>query len=140
MSTLALTPCWYQRSHSPLHVPREAVEGAFYAYCRHCRRPIFSQDRRFWHIDGGFNVETLGDVANSFLSVDDVADGMSIARFPIAVDADEAEVEALKAQITLDYGIGQDGNTLTIRDHRLNQGAIKPPRPRKAAPRGSAAA
>jgi len=142
MSTLALTQCWYTRAHRPLQIPREAVEGAFYAYCRHCRRPIFSQDGRFWHIDGGFNIETLGDLANSFLSVEDIADGMTIARFPLSPDADEAEVEALKEQITKDFGIGEEDNALTIRDHRLHKPPLvhKAARARKSPPGGSAAA
>ena len=135
MSILALTPCWYNRAHRPLQTPREAVEGAFYAYCRHCHRPIFSLDRAYWHIDGGFNIETLGDLANSFLSVEDVADGMTIARFALDPSAEDAAVEALKEQIRKDYGIGEEDNALSIRDHRLGRS-----HPRRPAARGSAAA
>jgi len=118
MSTLALTQCWYTRSHRPAHSPKEPVDGAFYAYCRHCRRPIFSIDGQFWHIDGGFNMETLGDKANSFLSVVDVVDGMIVARVPVDPATDEAVVDALKEQIKEQYGIGEEGNNLAIHDNR----------------------
>jgi hypothetical protein len=118
MSTLALTQCWYTRSHQPRQTPKDQVDGAFYAYCRYCRRPIFSIDGGMWHIDGGFNMETLGDVANSFLSVVDVVDGMILARIPIDPGADEAAVDAIKEQIKQDYGVGEDGNFLAIHDNR----------------------
>lgn len=118
MSTLALTQCWYTRQHRPVATPRERVEGAFYAYCRHCRRPIFSCDGQYWHLDGGFNMETLGEKANSFLSVVDVADGMIVARVAVPPEADESFVEALKAEIAERYGIGQHNTNLAIRDNR----------------------
>ncbi len=118
MSTLALTHCWFTRNHYPNHKPRERFEGAFYAYCSHCRRPIFSIDGSMWHIDGGFNVDTLGEMANSFISVDEPTEGMNIARIPVSPTASDKDVAELIEQIRLDYGIGEPGVTLTLRDHR----------------------
>jgi hypothetical protein len=118
MSTLALTQCWYTREHHPAHKPRDRVDGAFYAQCRHCRRAIFSIDGNMWHIDGGFNVETLGDAATSFLSIDDPDEGMTIARIPISPAASEEDVDALIDQVRKDYAIGEEGTSLILRDHR----------------------
>jgi hypothetical protein len=125
MSTVALTQCWYTRQHHPASHPKERVEGAFYAHCRHCRRPIFSMDGQFWHIDGGFNVETLSENANSFLAIVDVVDGMIIARVAVPAQAEDDFVEALKEQIREQYGIGEDGNNLAIQDYRPGKRAAQ---------------
>lgn len=127
MSTLALTQCWFTRRHYPLHKPRDRVDGAFYGQCSHCRRAIFSIDGNIWHIDGGFNVDSLGDAANFFLSVDDPSEGMTIARIPINPASSEEDVSALIEQTRKDYGIGEEGTTLVLRDHRLH----KPKRAKK---------
>jgi hypothetical protein len=127
MSTLALTQCWFTRRHSPDHRPRERIDGAFYGQCHHCRRAIFSIDGNMWHIDGGFNVDTLADSANFFLSVDEPGEDMTIARIPIDPQASEEDVSALIEQTCKDYGIGEEGTTLVLRDHRHN----KPKRAKK---------
>lgn len=146
MSTLSMTQCWFTRLHHPRQTPKERVEGAFYAHCRHCRRPIISFDGSYWHIDGGFNVESLGDKANSFLAVVDVVDGMIVARVPVPHDADEEAVEAIKEQIREDYGIGEEGKFLAIHDNRpghRTQAALpkrkKKPQPPKDAPKDAEA-
>lgn len=123
MSAFALTQCWFTRRHSPDHKPRERVDGAFYAHCNHCHRPIFSVDGATWHINGGFNIDTLGDAASFFLSVDDPAEGMTIARIPINPAASEEDVDALIEQACKDYAIGEEGTTLILRDHRHHKGA-----------------
>jgi len=138
MSTLALTHCWFTRNHYPNHKPRERFEGAFYAYCSHCRRPIFSIDGSMWHIDGGFNVDTLGEMANSFISVDEPTEGMNIARIPVSPTATDKDVAELIEQIRLDYGIGEPGVTLTLRDHRPHKARQAPSRKSKQL-RGSVA-
>lgn len=133
MSTLALTQCWYTREHSPAHRPRDRVDGAYYAHCRHCRRPIFSIDGRAWHIDGGFNVDALGDAANAFLSVDDPADGITLARIAIPPSASDADIAALIEGTRRAYGIGEAGVTLILRDHRHVNRRAPPKRGRKTA-------
>jgi len=130
MSTLAMTQCWFTRQHHPRQTPKECVEGAYYAHCRHCRRPIISFDGCSWHIDGGFNVEALGDRANAFLAVVDVADGMIVARIPVPHEADDEAVEAIKDQIREDYGIGEEGTFLTIHDNRPGR-RMQPATPRR---------
>lgn len=137
MSTLALTQCWFTRKHLPNHKPRVRFEGAFYAHCHHCRRPIFSLDGAMWHIDGGFNVDTLGEAANAFLSVDDPVDGITLARIPIDPAANPDDIAALIEQIRKDYGLDERGNTLVLRDHRLGKPRPAPKRA-KAALRGAA--
>lgn len=141
MSTLALTQCWYTRAHHPSQTPKERVEGAFYAYCRHCKRPIFSMDGQVWHIDGGFNVETLSEKASSFLAVVDVLDGMILARVPVEPDADDEAVELIKDQIREQYDMDGDGSTLAIHDYRPGKRrAASASRKKRAPARGASAA
>lgn len=128
MSTLALTQCWFTRRHSPDHKAKDRIDGAFYAQCTHCHRPIFSVDGATWHINGGFNVDALGDAASFFLSIDDPAEGMTIARIPISPEASEEEVDALIEQTCKDYAIGEEGTMLILRDHRHHKGGKRPKR------------
>ncbi|RVU03900.1 hypothetical protein EOE18_13655 [Novosphingobium umbonatum] len=118
MSTLALTSCWFTRHHAPLMMPKARVDDSFYAQCRHCKRPIFSMDGKQWHIDGGFNAETLGDAATSFLSIVDDLDAVIVARVPVPLSASEEDVEALKLKLREQYGLDEPGNTLSLRDNR----------------------
>jgi hypothetical protein len=99
-------------------MPKARVDDCFYAQCRSCKRAIFSMDGKLWHIDGGFNAETLGEVAASFIAIIDDFNAMIVARIPVPLGASEEEVDGLKILLREQYGLDEPGSNLSMRDNR----------------------
>ena len=95
---LALTQCWFTRTHVPDYPGRKSSEGVFRSDCRHCDRPIISWDKKAWHLAEGFNLLSVySGMDKPFLYLIDTRNDFVVARFPIDHLSFEDEVEALKS-------------------------------------------
>lgn len=130
---LALTQCWFTRTHIPAHAGRRDGDGVYRSECRHCDRPVISWDKQAWHLAEGFNLLSLYQgMEKPFLYLIDTRNDFVVARFPIDHLGFEDEVEAFAEQVRADNGVDDPESALALRDSRKR----KFPR----APRAQAAA
>ena len=123
---LALTQCWFTRSHMAASPGRRGSDGVFRSNCRYCERPIISWDRDSWHLADGFNLlEIQAATQAAFLYVLDTRDDEVVARFPIDHLETEEEITALAKQIEEEHGTAEPGSTLVLRDSRNSLGGRK---------------
>ena len=116
---LALTQCWFTRTHVPVQAGRPDSEGVFRSTCRYCERQIISWDRKVWHIADGFNLLSItGGIQKAFLFLVDTRDDCVVARFPIDHLDDESEISAFAKQIKEDRQVDAPGSFLVLRDSR----------------------
>ena len=116
---LALTQCWYTRTHVPASSSRKGSEGVFRSECQHCDRPIISWDKKAWHLAEGFNLLSVYQgMEKPFLYLIDTRNDFVVARFPIDHLETEPEVEALIEQIKAENNVGDPDNDLALRDSR----------------------
>lgn len=128
---LALTQCWYTRTHVPTHPGRKGSEGVFRSDCRHCDRPIISWDKQAWHLAEGFNLLSVYQgMEKPFLYLIDTRNDFVVARFPIDHLETEPEVEALAEQIKADNNVGDPENALALRDSRKRKFRRTPLKPK----------
>ncbi|MBC2667931.1 GGDEF domain-containing protein [Novosphingobium piscinae] len=130
---LALTQCWFTRTHVPAYAGRKNGEGVFRSDCRHCDRPIISWDKKAWHLAEGFNLMSVYQgMDKPFLYLIDTRNDFVVARFPIDHLETEPEVEAFAEQIKLDNGVNDPDSSLALRDSRkrkFRRTALKPREP-----------
>jgi len=127
---LALTQCWYTRTHVPNHPGRKGREGVFRSDCRHCDRPIISWDKQAWDLAEGFNLLSVYQgMEKPFLYLIDTRNDLVVARFPIEHLETEPEVEALAEQIKADNNVGDSENALALRDSRKRKFRRTPLKP-----------
>ncbi|MBC2670780.1 hypothetical protein ACFOON_06110 [Novosphingobium piscinae] len=113
----ALTQCWFTRVHMPEARPYKEDDGTLTSYCRHCERPILSWDRHRWFLADGFNITRLAEtVSGRFVVLLDSIDETIVGRWSIAHIEDPAEIEAFKAAIIEQHGVGQPGTSLELYD------------------------
>jgi len=125
----ALTQCWFTRMHIPEGRAHKDDDGSHTSVCRYCERPIVSWDKARWFLADGFNVTHLAEtVGGRFLFVVDTLEETMLARYPVKDLPDEAAIEALKAELRKQHGIGEPGSTLELHDS-----GAKPAERRKAA-------
>ncbi|MBT0670910.1 hypothetical protein HT136_21300 [Novosphingobium profundi] len=111
-----LAPCWYSRRHVPSGQRTRDAEGASVCTCRHCGRKIRSRERGRWDLAEGFDIDALQERSRTgHFCVIDALDGVVIARYPIAMDADEAWIRAKMAEISEEYGVANSEGELQIR-------------------------
>lgn len=129
---LALTQCWYTRTHVPGYPGRKGSEGVFRSDCRHCDRPIISWDKKAWHLAEGFNLLSVYQgMDKPFLYLIDTRNDFVVARFPIDHLETEPEVEALAEKIKADNNVGQPENALALRDSRKRKFRRTPLKPKQ---------
>lgn len=113
----ALTQCWFTRVHLPEKRPRKEDDGSHSSYCRHCERAIVSWDRQRWFLADGFNITRLAEtVSGRFVVLLDTVDETIIGRWPVQHIEDPADLEAFKATLIEQHGVGQPGATLELYD------------------------
>lgn len=127
---LAMTQCWYTRTHLPTHPGRKGREGVFRSDCRHCDRPIISWDKETWHLAEGFNLLSVYQgMEKPFLYLIDTRNDFVVARFPIDHLETEPEVEALAEKIKADNAVGDPENALALGDSRKRKFRRTPLKP-----------
>ena len=136
---LALTQCWFTRTHIPSYPGQRNREGVYRSECRHCDRPIISTDRKVWHLAEGFNLLTVYQgIEKPFLYLIDTRNDFVVARFPIDHLECEDDVEAFAAQIKAENNVGDADSDLALRDSRKRKfprrKAEKPDKPAAALP------
>lgn len=129
---LALTQCWFTRTHVPAYPGRKGAEGVFRSECRHCERPIISWDKKAWHLAEGFNLLSVYQgMDKPFLYLIDTRNDFVVARFPIDHLETEPEVEALAEQIKADNNVGDPDSALALRDSRKRKFRRTPLKPKQ---------
>jgi len=129
---LALTQCWYTRTHVPASSSRKGSEGVFRSECQHCDRPIISWDKKAWHLAEGFNLLSVYQgMEKPFLYLIDTRNDFVVARFPIDHLETEPEVEALIEQIKAENNVGDPDNDLALRDSRKRKFRRTPLKPKQ---------
>lgn len=114
---LALTPCWYNRQHLPEGHRHRTSDGGWSSRCRYCERAIRRQGKGGWKLADGFDpTEISGAHTARYFYLFDPADDFIVARFALADCADEAAIDAYKAEISTRYGLDEEGNILELRD------------------------
>lgn len=133
---LALTQCWFTRTHIPAHAGRRDGDGVYRSECRHCDRPIISWDKQAWHLAEGFNLLSLYQgMEKPFLYLIDTRNDFVVARFPIDHLRFEDEVEAFAETIRADNAVDDPESALALRDSRKRK-FPRAPRPGPAATGG----
>ncbi|MDE2620584.1 MAG: GGDEF domain-containing protein [Sphingomonadales bacterium] len=128
---LALTQCWFTRTHVPAYAGRKNAEGVFRSDCRHCDRPIISWDKKGWHLAEGFNLLSVYQgMEKPFLYLIDTRNDFVVARFPIDHLETEPEVEAYMEQIKADNGVNDPDSSLALRDSRKRKFRRTPLKPK----------
>lgn len=116
---LALTQCWFTRTHVPEGNGKRDGTGIWRSDCRHCDRPIISWDRKTWHLAEGFNLlNVYQGMEKPFLYLVDTRNDFVVARFPIDHLTTEDQVEALADQIKADNAVDDPESALALRDSR----------------------
>ena len=116
---LALTQCWFTRTHVPDYPGRKSSEGVFRSDCRHCDRPIISWDKKAWHLAEGFNLLSVySGMDKPFLYLIDTRNDFVVARFPIDHLSFEDEVEEFAEKIRADNAVDDPESALALRDSR----------------------
>jgi len=129
---LALTHCWYTRTHVPEKPGRKGPEGVFRSDCRYCDRPIISWDKKAWHLAEGFNLLSVYQrLGKPFLYLIDTRNDLVVARFPVDHLETEPEVEALVEQIKAAHNLGDPENGLELRDSRKRKFRRVPLKPKQ---------
>ncbi|MBC2662693.1 GGDEF domain-containing protein [Novosphingobium flavum] len=129
---LALTQCWFTRTHVPAYPGRKNAEGVFRSDCRHCDRPIISWDKKAWHLAEGFNLLSVYQgMEKPFLYLIDTRNDFVVARFPIDHLETEPEVEAYMEQIKADNGVNDPESSLALRDSRKRKFRRTPLKPKQ---------
>jgi hypothetical protein len=122
---VALTQCWFTRAHRPVRERHRDSDGSLTSTCRYCHRPLVSWDRENWNLANGLDVSRLVELTSGrTLTLIDMLDDLIVRRFPIRHLDNEADVEALKQELRVQYGLGDPGSTLVLRDS-------SPPRKRR---------
>lgn len=129
---LALTQCWFTRTHPPAYPPRKGAEGVYRSECRYCDRPIISWDKKAWHLAEGFNLLSVYQgMDKPFLYLIDTRNDFVVARFPIDHLETEPEVEALAETIKAENNVGDPENALALRDSRKRKFRRTPLKPKQ---------
>ena len=116
---LALTQCWFTRTHVPAYPGQRNKDGIYRSECRHCDRPIISTDRKTWQMAEGFNLMTVYQgIEKPFLFLIDTRNDFVVARFPIDHLEFENDVESFAEQIKVDNGVNDPASALALRDSR----------------------
>jgi diguanylate cyclase (GGDEF)-like protein len=116
---LALTQCWFTRTHVPAYPGQRNKEGIYRSECRHCDRPIISTDRKTWQLAEGFNLMTVYQgIEKPFLFLIDTRNDFVVARFPIDHLECENEVEEFIVKIKADNNVDDPDSALALRDSR----------------------
>ncbi|WP_226634430.1 hypothetical protein [Novosphingobium profundi] len=111
-----LAPCWYTRRHVPAGARSRDADGVVTCTCRHCGRRIRSRDRGQWDLAEGVDLDALQEQSRTgHFCVVDTLDGIVIARYPIAMDADEAWIRTKMQEISAEYDVAASGGELQIR-------------------------
>lgn len=132
---LALTQCWFTRTHVPEGNGKRDGTGIWRSDCRHCDRPIISWDKKAWHLAEGFNLlNVYQGIEKPFLYLIDTRNDFVVARFPIDHLTTEDAVEAFADQIKADNAVDDPESALALRDSRKR----KFPRARREAGPGGA--
>ena len=108
--------CWYARSHVPDGKRYRAEDGSLQCRCRHCGKRIRHSEAGDWRLAEGLDLDALQEhSATGHFCVVDMAAGMVLARYPIAMDADEAWIVERLAEIADEFGIDESDPSLRIR-------------------------
>lgn len=115
---LALTQCWFTRTHVPEGRGHRESDGTSTSHCRHCGRPILRrQGQGNWRLADGIDLDELAEAsAKRFLYLLDVTDDFVIARFPVHQMESEEAIEAYKADLREQHGTDLPGSPLVLKD------------------------
>ncbi|MCJ2183759.1 hypothetical protein MTR62_13815 [Novosphingobium sp. 1949] len=115
-SSNTVAQCWYMRRHVPAGRRVRGPDGAMTCTCRHCGRRIRSREKGQWDLAEGLDLDALQERSRTgHFCVVDTLDGLIVARYPIAMDADEAWIGAKLQEIAQQYGIAGSDGELQIR-------------------------
>lgn len=115
-SSATVAQCWYLRRHVPGGRRRRAEGGVVHCTCRYCERPIRSRDGGRWDLADGLDLDAIASVGRtSHFCVVDTLDEMVIARYPVANGADDAALEAKRAEICAKHGVDGEQDVLQVR-------------------------
>lgn len=113
----ALTQCWFTREHNPTALRYHEDDGSTFSICRHCGRRIVSWGKHRWSIADGLDISHLAETTSGrFLTVLNSADDLVVRRFTLDHLADEAAIDAFKAELRERYGLEEPGSDLTLID------------------------
>ena len=115
---LALTQCWYTRTHVPEGRGHREEDGTSTSHCRHCGRPIHRRHGQgSWRLAEGIDLDELAQAASTrFLYLLDVTDDFIVARFPVHQMGSEEEIAAYKASLREQHGTDLPGSPLVLKD------------------------
>ena len=114
---LALTQCWFTRTHVPSRSKHKDADGAWFSHCRHCERRIVSWGKNRWYMADGFNVTRLSETTGTrFFYLIDIADDFVLARFPVGHLKDNAAIEDFRRDLEEEYLVGPAAIGVELRD------------------------
>lgn len=115
---LALTQCWFTRTHVPEGRGHRESDDSHTSHCRHCGRPIVRRKGQgSWRLSDGIDLEELAEAtAHRYLYLLDVTDDFIIARFPVQHLQGEEEIDAYKSELREQHGTDLPGSPLVLKD------------------------
>lgn len=114
---LALTQCWFTRTHLPDSKKHKEDDDSWTSHCRYCGRKIVSWHKGSWSLADGFNVSRLAETTGKrFLYLVDVTDDFVVARFSLGHLEGEEAIEAYKQQLRQEHQVDEPGSGLELRD------------------------
>lgn len=114
---LALTQCWFTRTHLPENKKHREEDDSWTSYCRYCGRKIVSWDKSSWSLAGGFNVSRLAETTRTrYLYLVDLGDDFVVARFVVTHLESEEAIEDYKQQLMIEHNVHEPGSGLVLRD------------------------
>ncbi len=110
-----LTQCWYTRTHLPSARKDKGGGDVVTSLCRYCERPIRSHGGKSWVLADGVDLDELASRSRiRYICVTNVADGMIVARYVMAPDADDASTTAQLETISESHGANVPGSGLVV--------------------------
>lgn len=110
-----LTQCWYTRTHVPTSRKEKGEGDVVMSICRYCERQIRSHGGKSWVLADGVDLDELASRSHiRYICVTNVADGLIVARYVIAPDADDASTKAQIETISESHAANVPGSGLVV--------------------------